>query len=336
MAIKISGETVISDTKKIGRSSTGDGRLNWLEDVDFTDFHPAIETLGASDGINIGGTAGGGTSLYSCTLTTNKNFYKAPAGSIGVSEYGHQVTVYLDRSASLYTPTFSSQFKFTTTPSFGTDRYWTLSMVAWTDGNFRCTLVPFDEQSTPSSSFSNFGGPLGSLQWNNQDNSFGSGTPWAAAGISFLHNPANNRVTVVTSGGNSREGTTQQTTYANYTGLTSITAVEVQYNPGSQSCTGSNCGSNSGQSYGPLPTDDGKAAGTYYSCASSSVFFGWSSEVDVNSGTDSQTLAAFNSSDPDFKIKIVCAEGTFYSTTNVGTGVNLFTNYGPTAGIGGI
>ena len=338
MAIKIGGETVISDTKKIGRTSSGDGRRTRFGDTDFTDFHPAIETLGASDGINLGGSTGGGTSLYTCTLTSNKAFYKAPSGAIDVGEYGTQVTVFLDRSASLYTPTFSTQFTFTTggqTPSFGSDRYWTISMTAWWDGNIRCTMVPFDAQSTPSSSFSNFGGPLGNLQWNNQQNSYGSGTPWAACGISFVHNAANNRVTVVTSGGDSRNGTTQQTVYANYTGLTNITSVEVQYNAGTQQCSGSNCGSNSGQTYGPLPTDDGKASGTYYDCSSSSVFFGWSSEVDSNSGSDSQTTAAFNTSDPDFRIKIVCSEGTFYSTTNVGSGVNLFTNYGPTAGIGG-
>tara|TARA_Y100000385_G_scaffold251270_1_gene273887 strand:- start:4 stop:606 length:603 start_codon:yes stop_codon:yes gene_type:complete len=196
-------------------------------------------------------------------------------------------------------------------------------------------MVPFDAQSTPSSSFSNFGGALGNLFWENQQNSFGTGTPAAWATISFAHSAANNRVNVTTTGGDSRNGSTQQTTYANYTGLTNITSVEVQYNVGSQTCGGDNCGSNSGQSYGPLPTDDGKASGTYYNCTSSTVFFGWSCEVDSNANMDSQVQAYFNTSDPDFRIKIVCSEGTFYSTTNVGTNVNLYTNYGPTAGFGG-
>jgi hypothetical protein len=266
-------------------------------------------------------------------MTQNLQFTFNPSGSFSSGHFGSHFTIYLDRGASGYTPTFAAQFAFTTTPSWSGDRYWTISGVIWPDGVARCTAVPFDAVSTPSSSFSNFLEGLGQ-QWDNTNSSYGSGTPWAAASISFNHDAANNRVTVVHGTGNSRVGTTQYTTYANYTGLTGITSVEVQYNPGTQTCSGSNCGSNSGQSYGPLPTDDGKAAGTYYSCASSTVFFGWTAEADSNSGSDSITTASFNSSDPDLRIKIVCNEGTFYSTADVGS-LQLFVNFGPNAGFGG-
>ena len=64
------------------------------------------------------------------------------------------------------------------------------------------------------------------------------------------------------------------------------------------------------------------------------MFFGWTAEADSNSGSDSITTASFNSSDPDLRIKIVCNEGTFYSTADVGS-LQLFVNFGPNAGFGG-
>lgn len=333
MAIKLAGTPVITDSKVIG---TSDGNVTYFDDVNFTNFHPDVQTIPASGAVTIGNSddgligAGQGYSAFTFVMTQNLQFSFSPAGAFSDGHFGSHFTIYLDRAAAGYTPTFVSQFAFTTTPSWSGDRYWTINGVIWPDGSARCTAVPFDAVSTPSSSFSNFLDGFGQ-QWQNQDNSYGSGTPWAAAHMSFQHSSANNRVNVTHGHGNSREGTTQTTTYANYTGLTGITSVEVQYNPGSQACSGSNCGSNSGQSYGPLPTDDGLNAGTYYDCSSSQVFFGWSAEVDSSSGTDSHTYATFNSSDPDFRIKIVCNEGTFYSTADV-SGVSVFCNYGPTAG----
>lgn len=333
MAIKISNVTVIDDSKVIGSSSSGNASS--FSDVNFTDFHPDVDAIPSSGAISFGdgvATTLQGKTVYTFVMTQNLQFTKEPAGAFSTYNHGQQFTIFLDRSATLYTPTFGSEFLFTSTPAWGSDRYWTISGVVWPDGNVRMTAVPFDAVTTPSSSFSNFGGGLGgNILWNSTQNSYGSGTPAAWASIAFLHNPANNRVNVTTTGGNSIDGSTQNTIYANYTGLTGITSVEVQYNPGSQSCSGSNCGSNSGQGYGPLPTDDGKAAGTYYSCASSQAFFGWTAEVDSSSLNDSHTYATFNSSDPDFRIKIVCNEGTFYSTGNCGS-LSLFCNFGPTPG----
>lgn len=335
MAIKLAGTPVIDNSKVIG---TSDGNVSYFDDVNFTNFHPDPQTIPASGAVAIGDSDDGGASpqgysVFTFTMTQNLQFSFNPSGAFSSGHFGSHFTIYLDRAAAGYTPTFVSQFAFTTTPSWSSDRYWTISGVIWPDGVARCTAVPFDAVTTPSSSFSNFLDGLGS-QWDNQESSYGTGTPWAAASISFLHDASNNRVRVIHDSGNSRVGTTQYTTYANYTGLTGITSVEVQYNPGTQTCSGSNCGSNSGQTYGPLPTDDGKAAGTYYSCASSSVFFGWTAEADVNSGTDSITTASFTTSDPDLRIKIVCNEGTFYSTADVGP-LQLFVNYGPSAGMGG-
>ena len=327
MAIKIGGNEVVNDLREIASSTIYTSPIE-VKDSDITNFHPDVTTTDATISFI-------GSDFEKITLTQNTAFSKSPAGSFTDSQIGDQKIVLLDTGASGFTPSFSTQLNFfTTTPNWSSNRYWTISWTYWGNQAARATAIPYDPFTAPSSSFSNFGGPMGTVQWDSQQNSYGSGTPAAWASIAFVHSPSNNRVNVTTTGGNSRDGSTQQTIYANYTGLTGITSVEVQYNPSNQTCSGDHCGSNSGQSYGPLPTDDGKAVGTYYDCSSSTVFFGWSCEIDSNAGTNSITTAAWNSTDPDFRIKIVCNEGTFYSTGEVPT-VNLFTNYGPQAGFGG-
>jgi hypothetical protein len=322
MAIKVSSATVITDDRKIG----SDVGLSKIEDSVLRDFHPNVESANAGSTYSIDFEK----AFHKVTLTQNTAFSATNGAD------GYQITLLIDTSASAYTPTWASDIIFPTSITWSSNRYWTVTLVYWTDNNIRATALGFDAISTPSSSFSNFSLGFTGANWDPVENSYGSGTPAAWAYVSFLHNAANNRVTVVAGSGNSRDGTTQNTTYANYTGLTGISSVEVQYNVQSQSCDGDRCGSTSSQSYGPLPSDDGLNSGTYYNCASSQVFFGWSCESTSNDGVNSQVQANFNSlGSPDFRIKIVCNEGTFYSTAESPANVNLFTNFGPTAGFGG-
>lgn len=321
MAIKVANVEVISNDLKIGTT----GPVAKINDSTMGNFHPNVNSANSGSAYAIDFEK----AFHKITLNQNCTF------SVTNGADGNQVTLLIDTSASAYTPSWASDIVFPTAVTWSSNRYWTVSLVYWEDDKIRATALGFDAVSTPSSSFSNFDLGFTGANWDPVENSYGSGTPWAAAWVSFAHNAANNRVTVVAGQGNSRDGSTQNTTYANYTGLTGITSVEVQYNVSAQSCSGDRCGSNSSQSYGPLPTDDSYASGTYYSCASSTVFFGWSCESTSSDGVNSSVSAQFNSTDPDFRIKIVCNEGTFYSTAESPGNVNLFTNFGPTPGFGG-
>lgn len=313
MAIKVGNVTVIDDNRKIGSSA----QTTTMDDCVIDDFHPnVLTTTGVIDL---------GKAFQKITLGSNVAF----TTSNNSSAYdGAQTTILLDRSATLYTPTFASNVLFPSTPSWGTNRYWTLSFASWTDYQIRATAVPFDAYSAPSSSFSNF-----SLSgWDTNENSWGLGTPWAAVYITFQHQSSNDRIAITYTTGNSRTGSTQNTVYANYTGLTGISSIQVQYNIVSQSYSGDNPTAG-GAMGGPLPTDDSLNPSTYYNVPET---FAWYCESDSGDSLDSSAFASFNSSDPDFRVKIVCNEGTFYSTAEVPLGsVSVYTNYGSTAGVGG-
>lgn len=305
MAIKVGSQVVINDSREIGTSSS----VISMDDSVYDNFHPNVTTA-----TNLDLTK----AFQKITLTSNLAFTVDNNSS---SYDGHQCTILLDRGSALYTPTFASNILFPSTPSWGTNRYWTLSFVSWRDYQIRATAIPFDAVSAPSSSFSNFD----LSGWDTSENSYGvNTTPWAAVYISFAHQAANNRVAITYTTGNSRTGSVQATTYANYTGLTGITSVQAQYNVGSQAYFGDNSTAG-GAMGGPLPTDDGYSSGSYYTAPT----FAWYCESDSGDTNNSQTNAIFNSGDPDFRIKIVCNEGTFYSTAEVpGGSITVFTNYG--------
>ena len=308
MAIKIGGTNVIDDYKVLSGITDMDGT--------YTNYHPIVQGVSNTLGLDLS------FSVLSRTMLAAETFTYTGAAN------GRTSVFLLDTSASGFAPTFPTQFSFQTVPTWTNSRYWTITIVCFGSTSVYCTAIGVT--STPTSTLSNF--LLNG--WQTQKSSYGSGTPWAAASISFLHSAANNRVNITYSSGNSISGSTQATVYANYTGLTGITSVEAQYNISAQACSGSNCGTNSGHSFGPLPTDDSKSPSTYYSCAST-LSFGWSAEVDSGSGNDSHTtcnFSGFSNTDPHFRIKIVCNEGTFYSTAS-SQDVSVFANYGPTAGI---
>ena len=315
MAIKIAGTTVINNSRGVENMSNIEGN--------YTNFHGIVTSIANDLDMS--------KPTMSRTLTADTTFTASNLAT------GKVCLLMLDIGSSQYIPTWPASIKW---PGDGTEpdwdatgvTKWLVCFTCWDSTTIRATATGWG--GTSASSFSNFT-LTGLGGWDPFQSSYGSGTPWAAASIAFIHDATNNRVNITHTAGDSRNGSTQATVYANYTGLTGITSVEVQYNLASQVCSGSNCGTNSGQSYGPLPTDDSKSPSTYYSCASSSVQFGWTAEVDSGSSDDSLTVANFNNfsnTDPHFRIKIVCTQGTFYSTAQTND-VSLFCNYGPTAGI---
>jgi len=311
MAIKIGGTTVIDDYRVLSGITDMDGT--------YTNYHPVVQGVSNTLGLDLS------FSVLSRTMLAAETFTFSGAAN------GRTSVFLLDTGASGFAPTFPTQFSFQTTPTWTDSRYWTITIVCFGATSIYCTAVGVT--STPSSTVSNF-----SLSgWQTQKNAFGSGTPWAAAAVRFLHSAANNRVDVTYSSGDSISGTTYATVYANYTGLTGITSVEVQYNLASQACSGSECSTGGAPGFngsGPLPTNNSRSPSTYYSCAGA-VDFGWSASVDSGSSADSHTTAnfsGFSNTDPHFRIKIVCTQGTFYSTGSA-QDLSVFANYGPTAGI---
>ena len=310
MAVKIIGTTVIDDTRKV---ITGTSLYTGLNGV-YSDFHP--------DGID--------------TITTAIDFHKpimslAMTGNVTFTTTnwarGATSTLLLDTSASGHTPTFPSEVLFGVTPTWSNSRHWQITFTCTGTSDVRATAIGFDEPGAVSSSFSNWDMTT-SQGW--VTNSYGtSGNPWAAVYVSFQRDDGNNRIKIVQGKGNSINGTNESTFYANYTGLTGISSVEAQYNVQSQACGGSNC--STGYSYGPTPPDDSLASGTYYTVPSGpgQLFFGWQCVSTSSDSGSTQVQAFFNSANPDFRIKIVCSQGTFYSTSEVNGGtLSLSTNWG--------
>ena len=311
MAVKISGVPVIDDTKKLTNITSMDG--------EYTIFHPTITDISNSYAIDLS------KPMLKRTMAGNEAY------TYGSAAAGRTTVMMLDRTATGHTPSWPGNISFQSVPAWASNRYWIITFVCFGNVSVFATAVGYN--TTPSASLSNFS--LGA--WQPSQSSYGSGTPWAAAEIFFVHDPSNSRVNITMLHGNSRVGSTTSTVYANYTGLTGITAVEVQYNIASQSCSGSECQTGGAPGYsggGPLPTNDGFNPSTYYSCTTQKNF-DWSASVDSGSSNDSHTQANFNgfsNTDPHFRIKIVCTQGTFYSTAQAND-VSVFCNYGPTAGI---
>ena len=305
MAIKSSNFTVIDDTRKILTPGIGanSGDVAGMEGK-FSDFHPKTVATVSTD-INFQTS-----NVQKKTLTGNTTF------TISNATIGRTVLFVIDTSASGYTPTFPAAIKFPTTPTWSNNRHWHVHMTSVDGTDIRATAIGFDEPGSVSSAFNNFN----INAWNVRNVHFaGSGFPDSWCFLKFSRDDSNNRVIVERAHGDSGAPGTYVDEYATYTGLTGITSVEVQYNVQSQSCTGDCTVSN--YTFGPTPASDGYASGTYYTVPADpgGIRFGWMAQANpnVNGSGEATTLANFGSSNPDFRIKIVCNEGTFYSTAEV-------------------
>jgi hypothetical protein len=308
MAIKIVGTTVIDDSRKLSSLSSYGLRGN------YDDFHPSSVNTFTGSNIDMN------YPVQKYTMTATGSVSVPTFSGIQNNLIGKTTLLIIDRTTSNYDPYFSpTLFQFPSTPSWGSHRYWhvTITVVDSSPVNNLCTAIGYDEPGTASSSFSNF-----SLSgWDvAQSVNANNGFPEAWARLTFNHDSANNRVTINRGHGTSSAPGTYVNEYANYTGLTGITSVEAQYNVQSQACAFDCTASN--YVFGPTPVSDGYNSGTYYTVPSGGgvLQFGWMAQANPNDPPGAQksdTQADFTSSNPDIRIKIVCNEGTFYSTAEV-------------------
>lgn len=304
MAIKSTNNLVIDDTRKIFTPGVGTWSYAAGMSAKFSDFHPKTIATVSTD-INFATS-----NVQKKTLTSNTTF------TISNATVGRTVLFVIDTSTSGYTPTFPAAVKFPTTPTWSNNRHWHVHLSA-VGSEVRATAVGFDEPGVVTSTFNNFN----INAWNTRNIHFaGIGFPESWCYLRFSRDDSNNRVIVERAHGDSGAPGTYVYEYATYTGLTGISSVEVQYNVQSQSCVG-DC-STSNYAYGPTPASDGYASGTYYTVPAfgGGVRFGWMAQANPNNpggNGEATTQANTNSSNPDFRIKIVCNEGTFYSTAEI-------------------
>lgn len=302
MAIKTGAITVINNSYELENVADLTGN--------FSDFHPTVQTITTVIDMS--------KNVMKLDMTGNVTFTTANIGR------GKQATLILDTSATPYTPTFPSEVKFNgSTPTWSSFRYWTIALTCWDGSTIRAIASGFGTASTPASSFQNFAfSPTPWFTQQSETSAIGFVEAWCF--VRFSRDDANNRIKIEYAGGTSAAAATVYTVYADYTGLTGISSVDVQYNVQSQACTFDCTAANQG--FGPTPVSDGYNSGTYYSVPASPGLrqFGWMAQANPNSNAQNKAnvSADFTSANPDFRIKIVCNEGTFYSTGE-----------GPSAGI---
>jgi hypothetical protein len=305
MAIKVAGTTVIDDSRVL-QNITGTTGV-------YSDWHPGVDTITTVIDFD--------KPMMKLAMTGNVTFTESNKA------VGKSCVLVLDTSTTPYAPTFSANIKFSSTPTWSSSRFWIITFVAWDATTVRATAQPFSAAATGGASLqSSFSPPAG---WDTSE-IFSSNIsfPECYAGVNFFHEPGNSRIRANFYDGNS--SAPQQNNYVDitYSGLTNITSIQAQYNVDSQTCFGDCNPSNYG--IGPLPSSDGYNSGTYYNLP---VNFPWMAQANPNMGASNQavTQADFTSANPDFRIKLVCDQGTFYSTcehTFGGGTIYLQANYG--------
>ena len=287
MAIKIGGTTVINDYRALTSISGMDGT--------YTSFHPYIQTV-AGTVIDLSYT------MLSRTLSAATTFTYINGAT------GRTAVLLLDITDTHHVPTFPGDWSFQSTPNWSSNRYWIITTVCFGPNDIYASAAGYDDTPAAPALQSSF---LIS-QWDHiqiRETEFGAAAE-AFAAVTFSYDTANDRIDVAYVGGTNAAVATVYHTYIDTSGCTNITSIECQYNVQSQSGPGSP----SGYAYGPTPVDDGYASGTYYSVPNSpgGRRFGWMARV--GSAGLAQTTFSLNTADPDFRIKVVCDEGTLYST----------------------
>tara|TARA_R110000823_G_scaffold70784_7_gene163244 strand:+ start:7652 stop:8578 length:927 start_codon:yes stop_codon:yes gene_type:complete len=288
MAIKIGYATVVNDSRQLAYITDMDGT--------YTSFHPNVEAVS-------------GTSLDLSQTMLSKTIAAPTTFTYLNAQTGRTSVFLLDISTSNHVPTFPGDFSFQATPTWSGNRYWIISIVCFAPTEIQATAVGYDTvPAAPAlpASFSISG-------WShiNSRTAGGGIATEAFAKVAFSNDVSNNRIDVAFSGGTNAAIATIYHTYISTSGLTNITSMQAQYNVQTQSVTGNT--SAGGYTFGPLPTSDGYTSGTYYNAP---VTFGWAAKSSVGgSGNQiTQTTFSLNTADPDFRIKVVCDQGTLYST----------------------
>ena len=304
MAIKVSNVTAIDDSRGFFPNS-----VTGL----YSNLHPTAN-------VNTTSTINFNNPVQSITMSSNTTYSTTSLAQ------GKQLTVHLDRSATGYTPTFGSEVIFAGgTPSWSNRRYWLISFTCWNSTTIRATALGFDAPGTQSSTFTS---SWNLNTWDTREYDFGTSFEQAWCWVRFQHVSASNKVLVEWASGNTQAMATTYSADLDYTGMTSISSVEAQYNG-----TFSTSGTTNQATYGPRPQDDGYTSGTYYSVPSGSGYrtFGWMAANNPNFNSDSEVSGSFTS--PAFRVKLVANEGTFYSTASVSIGMLLRAHYGNTPGL---
>lgn len=305
MAIKVGGVSVINNSYELENLSGASGT--------FSNFHPAETTITSAATLNFSML----TPVQKVDMTSNVAF------TITDKTFGRDATLILDTTATPYTPSFDSAVEFPGgEPTWSTYRHWVITFLCWNGTNVRATAIGYADPGTASTNLpSSFSQDASFDTWQVVNS---SANPQCWCAVSFEHEPSNNRIKVGWWSGDSTAASSTQYTYVNYTGLTNITSCQFQYNVGGQSCSGM-C---TGYSSGPTPPDDGYSSGTYYN---GYVRFWWVAEANSTT-TTTNTAADFSSANPDFRIRIICDQGTLYSTCELtglkNNGMLLQASYG--------
>lgn len=295
MAIKVGGVSVINNSFGLENLEGADGTYN--------NWHPAETVLTSASTLNINLLLPHQKLVMASNVAftaTNKSF-------------GRNCVLILDTSATPYTPSFDSLVEFPGgEPTWTDHRYWTISFMCWNSSNVRATALGFDAPGAASGLPSTFAEHPNFVP---QEDVFSNTYSECWVMVSFQHEPSNNRIKVGWWNGNSTAASGTDFTYVTYSGLTNITSVQYQYNVDSQTVSGKT----SGYSNGPLPTDDGYNPATYYPSNGdgSLTQFWWMAWADNTFNTTTTSANLASGSDPDFRIKIVCDQGTLYSTCDV-------------------
>jgi len=287
MAIKIGGTTVINDYRALSGISDMDGT--------YTNFHPYVQTISGT-AIDLSYT------MLTKTLTAATTFTYVNA------QIGRTSVILLDISTSNHVPTFPGDWSFQATPSWASNRYWIITTVCFGPNDIYASAAGYDD--TPSAPA--LAASFTIADWDHiQTRTVGGGLDAEAfAKVTFNYDSSQNRIDVGHVGGTNAAVATVYHTYIDTSGCTNITSIQAQYNVNSQS----GAGSPSGYAFGPTPVDDGYASGTYYNVPNSpgALQIGWMAKA--TSGQVRQTTFSLNTADPDFRIKVVCDQGTLYST----------------------
>ena len=311
MAIKISGVTVINNSRELENLTGASGT--------FGDFHPDETTITSASSLNISMLV----PIQKVDMTGNVAF------TCTNKAFGRDVVLILDTTATPHTPSFDSSVEFPGgEPTWTGYRHWTITLMCWNGTNVRATAIGFDDAgSAPSgglpSTFSQF---IGFDTSQTAYTAVGIAQAWAS--VSFEHEPASNRIKVGWWSATNQYASATTYTYVNYTALTNITSVQFQYNVSGQNCSGvCDAASYSGV---PTPAAYGYSSGTYYN---GYVRFWWAAYANSTT-TNTVTGATFNSSDPDFRIRVICDQGTLYSTCELSQNyASLVANYGMYKGV---
>ena len=289
MAIKIGGTTVINDSRELAAITDMDGT--------YTSFHPLVEAVSGTV-LDLSQT------MLTKALSTATTFTYINAAT------GRTAVLLLDINSLNFVPTFPGDWSFQATPTWSANRYWIISIVCFSATDIQCTTVGYDTTPAAPALQSSFTID----DWDHMQTMIAVDGAAAEtfAKVSFNYDSSQDRIDVLHVGGDSTAVATVYHTYIDTSGCTNITSIQAQYNVQSQSCTGQ-C-TPSSYSFGPLPTSDGYNSGTYYSVPNSpgELQFGWAARVN-NSGITTTTFS-LNTADPDFRVKVVCDEGTLYST----------------------